>query len=327
MAGQAGRRTVDARAPMAAPAPPRIRLFASSAERRRNLRVIGSRSIGASDLYHALLAASWAQVIGLVTVIYLAINALFGLGYLLVGGVSNADPSSFQDHFFFSVHTFGTIGYGSMYPQSRGAELLMTAESLTSLFMNAMVTGLAFARFARPTARVTWSNVACIADREGVPSLIIRVANERLNHVVDATMRVAMIRGERTKEGEHVRRVIDLPLMRSTSPSFILTWVAVHPITKDSPLFGLTPARLLESESEIIVTLTGLDETLGQTIHARTSYLPDEVRYGRRFVDVIGGPSDGSDRRRVVDLTKFHDTLETPLSWELLGVQPGRESP
>ncbi len=283
------------------------------------MAVVGGQPYGMRDLYHSMLAASWTQVIGLVTLIFLLINALFGAGYMLTGGITNADPNSFRDHFFFSIHTFGTIGYGSMYPQSTAAEILMTAEALTSLFTNAMVTGLAFARFARPTARATWSKVACISDREGVPTLVIRVANERLNHVVDATMKVAVIRAEVTKEGERLRRVHDLTLMRSTSPSFILTWMTMHPITKDSPLYGMTPGQLQASECEILVTLTGLDETLGQTIHSRTSYLPSEVRYGARFVDVIGSVKDG---KRVIDLTKFHDTMPSPLNHEAMGLSP-----
>ncbi|MER2563595.1 MAG: ion channel [Myxococcaceae bacterium] len=306
---------------MASPSapPPPVRLFAPSEERRRSLTVVGGHPYGVRDLYHSLLAASWKQVIGLVTLVFLLINALFGLAYWAVGGIANADPASFKDHFFFSIHTFGTIGYGSMYPQSTPAEVLMTAEALTSLFMNAFVTGLAFARFARPTARATWSKVACICDREGVPTLVIRVANERLNHVVDASMKVAVIRAEVTKEGERLRRVVDLTLARSTSPSFILTWMAMHPITKESPLYGMTPEQLAASESEIIVTLTGLDETLGQTIHSRTSYLPNEIRYGQRFVDVIGGNRNG---KRVVDLTKFHDTTPSPLTLEAMGLPP-----
>jgi len=293
------------------------RLFAPSEERRRNLTVIGGQPYGTRDLYHSLLAASWTRVIGLVTVIFLLLNALFGAGYMLTGGITNADPNSFRDHFFFSIHTFGTIGYGSMYPQSTAAEILMTAEALTSLFANAMVTGLAFARFARPTARATWSKVACVCDREGVPTLIIRVANERMNHVVDAVMKVAVIRAEVTKEGESVRRVIDLPLVRSNSPSFILTWMTMHPITKDSPLYGMTVAQLAATQAEIIVTLTGLDETLGQTIHSRTSYLPTELAYGRRYADVIGAQREG---KRVIDLTKFHDTMPSPLNRQAMGL-------
>lgn len=307
---------------MSPPAPQPVRLFASSEERRRNLTVLGAQAYGARDLYYSLLAASWLRVVGLVTLTFLTINALFGLAYWAVGGISNADPHSFADHFFFSIHTFGTIGYGSMYPQSTGAELLMTAESLTSLFMNAMVTGLAFARFARPTARVTWSKVACLCDREGVPTLVIRVANERLNHVVDASMKVAVIRAEVTKEGERVRRVVDLELTRDTSPSFILTWMVMHPITPASPLYGMTPEQLAANDAEIIVTLTGLDETLGQTIHSRTSYLPSELRYGERLVDVIGWSQEGP-RRRVVDLRRFHDTVPAPLDRAAMGLPPG----
>lgn len=305
------------------PPPQPQRIFGSSVqERRRALTVIGAQGYKVRDLYHSLLSASWTQVILLVSGVYLGINALFGLGFMLTGGVANADPSSFADNFFFSVHTFATIGYGSMYPQHIAAEALMTVESLLSLFMNAMVTGLAFARFAKPTAKVTWSKIACICDRDGLPTLVIRVANERLNHVVDAEMKMAVIRAETTKEGERVRRVVDLTLNRNSSPSFILTWLAMHPITQSSPLYGLTPEGLAKAEAEIVVTLTGLDETLGQTIHSRTSYVASEVRYGQRFVDVIGWLQEKGERKRVIDLTKFHDTQPAPLTREAMGLPP-----
>jgi inward rectifier potassium channel len=296
------------------PPPRQIRLFASDQERRRQLRVVNARPPGLRDLYHILLRTSWARLFVFAALSYLAINAIFGLAFYLVQGVSNAH--TYADAFFFSVQTFGTIGYGTMSPESTGAHLLVTAEAFGSLFINAVVTGLAFAKFARPTARVLWTKVAVISDREGVPTLMFRVANERLNHVVEATIRAAVIRAEVTKEGETLRRVIDLPLLRSSTPTFILTWTVMHQITKDSPLFGMTPEKLAKGQMEVVLTLTGLDETLGQTINARASFLPSEVLFARRFGDVISTDAVG----RVLDYARFHDTVEARLSWEAMGV-------
>jgi inward rectifier potassium channel len=296
--------------------PPQIRLFANDTQRR--LRVVNVRPPGLRDMYHLLLRASWGRTFVVAALVFLVINALFGLAYWALGGVTNARADSFADHFFFSVHTFGTIGYGSMYPQTTTAEVLVTFESFVSLFLNALVTGLVFAKFARPTARLLWTKTAVVSDREGIPTLMFRVANERRNHVVEATIRAAVVRAEVTKEGESLRRVVDLPLVRSSSPTFILTWTVMHQITKDSPLYGLTPAQMKKMQSEVVLTLTGLDETLGQTINDRTSFLPDEIVWGARFGDVIS--TQGSDR--VLDYARFHDVRPATLTWSAMGVTP-----
>jgi inward rectifier potassium channel len=281
--------------------------------------VVGAPRAGFGDVYHYLLRVTWLQLFLAVSVIFLLINAGFGFAYWSIGGVTGARPDSFLDHLFFSVHTFGTIGYGSMYPQTTAAEALMTFEALISLFMTAVVTGMAFSKFARPTARVLWSRVAVVADLDGVPTLSMRVANARMNHVVEASMRVAMLRTEVTKEGERFRRMFDLPLVRATSPSFIMSWTVLHPITPTSPLYGMTPQKLRDSQAEIVMTLTGLDETLGQTIHARNSYLPSEIRFGARLADILG--SRTSEGKAVIDYNRFHETTNAKLSWEKMGIE------
>jgi len=297
---------------------PQIRLFAATdAQRRQQLRVINSRkAVGLHDLYHVLLRTSWGRLFAFAAFAYLAINAIFGAAYALVGGVSNARPGTYLDYFFFSVQTFGTIGYGTMSPESTSAELLVTVEAFLSLFINAVVTGLAFAKFARPTARVLWTTKAVISDRDGVPTLMFRVANERLNHVVEATIRAGIIRAEITKEGEMLRRVIDLQLVRGSTPTFILSWTVMHQITRDSPFYGMTPAKLSKSQTEVVLTLTGLDETLGQMINARTSFLAHEVLFGHRFGDIFTADAAG----RVLDYARFDDTRPAPLTWAAMGV-------
>lgn len=293
-----------------------MRLFATEEQRRAQLKVLNGSRWQLADLYHLLLRARWRTVFLFVTCCYLALNATFGLGYWLVGGIEGTD-GGYLDHFFFSVQTFGTMGYGAMYPHAKGAQWLTVVESVCSLLLSATVTGLVFAKFARPTARVMWSKAAVISDREGVPTLMFRMANERLNHVVDATLHAAIVRAEKTSEGETIRRVIDLELVRSTSPTFILTWTAMHAITKDSPLYGVAPADLAKQQAEIVLTLMGLDDTIMQTIHSRTSFLPHEVEYGKKFADVIGNVG----KQRQIDYSKLHDLVPAKLSWGLMGVQ------
>ena len=280
-----------------------------SQEGRSTLVPFGLPTSRFGDLYHSWLRASWRRIVGLVFALYLVINLVFAFGYLLVGGVEGATPGSLSDAFFFSVQTLATIGYGKMSPVSVPAHLLVTLESICGLTGVAMITGLMFAKFARPTARVLWSDVAVIALQDGIPSLMFRVANTRGNQVVEAQLRVGLLRSEVTAEGEPIRRMHDLKLVRASSAVFALSWLAVHPITEDSKLLGETVESLLASSAQIYVSLTGLDDTFSQTIHSRHAYAAGDLRFGARFVDIIGPLPDG---RLGVDYTKFHSTRPAP---------------
>jgi inward rectifier potassium channel len=273
----------------------------------RDIVAIGLRRHPGKDLYHTLLTASWAKLFALVAAAYVASNALFAGGYLLLGdAIENARPGEFWDAFFFSIQTMATIGYGKMAPRTLGANALVAAEALIGLLGLALVTGLVFAKFSRPTARVLFSRVAVVRRYDGVPSLMFRVANERANQIVEAQLRVTVARNETTAEGDSVRRVHDLRLRRGSSSLFALTWTAIHPITPESPLHGEDAASLRASETNVIASLTGLDESLSQTVHARHVYGPGDVVWDARFADVIGTLPDGT---RAIDYRKFHDVV------------------
>jgi len=273
------------------------------------LSVIGARRAGFGDVYYFLVSGSWVRLMGAFVAAYMAVNLLFGSAYFFFQGVGNAKPDSFIDHFAFSVETFATIGYGSMYPVNTATHLLVTVEAMFGILYAAVATGLVFAKFSRPQSRVLFSNTAVISPRNGVQTLMFRVANERSNHIVEANLRVFLIRNEVTLEGDSIRRMHDLTLVRSTSPAFILTWTVMHSIAPDSPLYGATPESLAKQGVEIVVTLTGLDESLGQTIHARHSFLDNELMWNMRMVDIIRVEKDG---RRVVDYNRFHDVEPLP---------------
>jgi inward rectifier potassium channel len=259
------------------------------------------------DPYHLILTINWPGFFGLAIASYVATNTLFALLYLAgEDSIKNARPGSFLDAFFFSVQTMATIGYGAMYPQTDYANILVSIEALVGLMGVAMVTGLMFARFSRPTARVFFSNVAVITPHNGVPTLIFRAANERRNQIVEAQIGVSLLKNEVTIEGESMRRFYDLKLVRNQTRNFSLSWTVMHQIDESSPLFGETAESLAEAETDIVVTLLGLDETVSQTIHARHYYLAEEILWNMRFVDIISNKSDG---RRVIDYTRFHDVI------------------
>lgn len=273
---------------------------------RPTVRRVGHRPQYWGDLYHFLLRISWPRLLGLMAAFYGALNCLFALVYYFdVGGIENTRPGSFADAFFFSVQTLATIGYGKMAPVSMLSHATVAVEALAGMMLLTLGTGLVFAKFSRPVARLLWSRVATIVRRDGVLCLVFRVANERASEIVEAQMRVTLAKSERTAEGEPVRRFYDLPLQRSINPIFPLTWTVLHTIGPDSPLHGATPEVLQSWRAEVICSLTGIDGASSQSVHARFSYLPEELRFGERFVDIISRDDDGY---AVVDQARFHDT-------------------
>lgn len=257
------------------------------------------------DPYHLLLAIPWIGFLGAIALLYLTINVFFAFAYLAAGdSIANAQAGSFGDAFFFSVQTFASIGYGAMYPQTRYAHICVTVEALTSLVSMAMLTGLTFARFSHPTTRVMFSQVAVITPHEGVPTLTFRAANQRHNHILEAQLRVYLIREEVTTEGKFMLKIHDLKLLRSKSPSFIATWLVMHPMTESSPLYANTKESLVATKSIIAVSLSGIDETLAQMVHARHMYTAEEILWNRQFVDIIHHTGDGL---RYIDYAYFHE--------------------
>ncbi|HKN12012.1 MAG TPA: ion channel [Candidatus Binatus sp.] len=256
------------------------------------------------DLYHFLVTCSWPALIGLIATAFTLANLLFATGYYFDQGIENAHSGSFADMFFFSVQTMATIGYGKMVPVTLFSNILVSIEALTGLLALALMTGLVFSKFSRPTARVRFTRYAVIGPRDGALSLMIRAANMRANRIVEANIHVVLARQEITVEGDSIRRLYDLAMTRSRSAMFALSWTAVHRIVEGSPLFGETRESLASSAPEIIVSITGLDETFSQTVHARHTFKLDEIVWGARLADVLVLHPDGS---RSVDYTRFDD--------------------
>lgn len=259
------------------------------------------------DLYYWLLSLSWPQFLMVITFIYLNANFLFALIYLTGGdGIANARPGSLTDAFFFSIQTLSTVGYGSMHPQTLYTQILVTVEILVGLVLITILAGLMFARFSKPTARVLFSNVAVICLYNKIPTLMFRAANKRDSHILEAQVQVSFLRNEITHEGHQLRRFYDLQLTRSRTPVFSLSWLVMHPIDENSPLFGESLESLENTEGEIWVTLSGIDETFCQTVHTRHSYTISDIVWNMRFVDIFSRQDKGEV---YIDLTRFHDVI------------------
>jgi len=257
------------------------------------------------DAYHFLLTMPLAAFFAVMAGGYIAINLIFATVYFVVGGIG-APRGDFVSCFFFSVQTLSTVGYGLMAPRTLPANVVVAAETFAGLFNLAIATGLLFARISRPTARVMFSRQAVVTEHDGVPTLIFRAANRRRNRIVEAEVSVSLVRDAFTAEGRLIRSFHELPTLRSRTPIFYLSWQIMHRIDAASPLAGVTAEGFAAARDEIVVVLRGLDETFGQTVHARTSYAADEVVWGRRLADLFLPQPDGS---LVVDYTRFHDLV------------------
>ena len=260
---------------------------------------------GWRDIYHVLLTLPTPAFLGVLAVAFLGINAAFALLYMMdEGGITNARPGNFQDAFFFSVQTLGTLGYGVMAPRSLAANLIATLETFVGLANLAIATGLLFARISRPTARIMFSNRAVVTTFDGVPTLMFRAANQRRNLVIEADVTVTLIHDVTSREGNLLRRFDELPVLRSRSPLFFLTWQVMHPIDENSPLYGETTQSLIDRRAEILVVMKGIDETFVSTIHARSSYTPDEIVWNATLADIFTVDEHGM---RAIDFRQFHE--------------------
>lgn len=273
------------------------------------LQVVGVPAASWRDVYHAMLRMPWWQAFGVIVGTYLAVNAVFAVVYMLTGGIANAHTGSFADAFFFSVQTMGTIGYGAMTPTTLLANVLVVAESVTSLLITALATGFLFARFSRIQPRVVFSSRVAIAPMNGVPTLMIRVGNERRGQIVDALFRASITRTARTDEGVVMYRTSDLRLERDRAWALSRSWMVFHRIDEESPLAGATPASVASDDLEVTLTLIGLDEASGQPMHALRQWPHSAIAWGARFADMISEPDPTT---MIIDMTRFDDIEPTP---------------
>ncbi|HEX4158400.1 MAG TPA: hypothetical protein VHY79_07975 [Rhizomicrobium sp.] len=256
------------------------------------------------DLYHFILTAPWWLFFVGVAGVFAMVNTIFALLYMAdPRGIQHGD--GFWDYFLFSVQTIGSANYTVMLPSSIYANVVVSVEAFFGILNLALITGVTFARFSRPFARIVFSDVAVITPFDGMPTLMFRAANQRGNQILNASISVSLARQVTTREGIVMRRFEELTLVRSRTPLFALSWTVMHQIGPTSPLYGVTFETLCDMDVEIIVLLSGTDDALADIIYARHSYTPDEILWNRRFVDVIAQTAAG---RRVVDLRRFHET-------------------
>ena len=261
-----------------------------------------------ADISHRCLTASWPSFIAGAAAVFVIFNAIFACFYWIGDQpISNVAKGDYIDYFYFSIETLSTAGYGDMHPQTHYGHFIAAVELFTGIFSMSLMTGLVFARFSRPSARLLFADSPVISNHEGAPTLMIRFANERQNIIGNATARLWMFKNIITAEGQPFRRFYELPLLRNESPALALSWTLHHVIDENSPLCGMSPEELEDSDVSLMVVVSGYDVVAAQTVHARKPYEHSNIRFGHRYVDVLGVSDDG---RIKIDYGRFHDTFK-----------------
>jgi inward rectifier potassium channel len=244
--------------------------------------------------YDLLITMNWWKFLCFLIFIFISVNALFALLYLQLGsthfaGIEAEFPlvAQFFEFFFFSVQTFATVGYGRVNPLDFEAGMLSSVESLVGLLMTALATGLLFARFARPTAKIIYSQQAVIAPYQGGRAFELRIVNGRSSALteVEAQLTVSMLIN---RNGKTSREFHALGLERSKINFFPLSWTIVHPIQEDSPLHTVKSwEELHEAEVEFMLIIKAYDDSFAQEVYSRHSYIASEIVWGAKYVSMF----------------------------------------
>ena len=261
-----------------------------------------------ADISHRCMTASWPAFIAGAAFVFLAFNAVFACFYWIGDQpIANVPGGAYIDYFYFSIETLSTAGYGDMHPQTHYGHFIATVELFTGIFSMSLMTGLIFARFSRPQARLLFANNPVISNHEGLLTLMVRLANERQNLIGNAAARLWMFKDVVTEEGQPFRRFYELPLVRSESPALALSWTLHHVIDETSPLHGASADELAAGNVSLALVVSGYDVVAAQTVHARKSYEHPTIRFGHRYADILDTTDDGRIR---IDYGRFHDTFE-----------------
>jgi len=259
--------------------------------------------------YHWLLELSWPRFLAVLAAGFLTVNFCFAVAYFLIGAdalsgaVARQGAGRFLTDFFFSVQTFATIGYGGIAPARLAANVLVVVEAITGLLLVALGTGISFARFARPRAKILFSEQAVVAPYRDGLAFMFRIANANRSELTDVQARVLL--AQRRESGD--REFLPLALERESVLFFPLSWTVVHPIDDKSPLRGRTPEELAAAKAEFLILLSGTDETFAQVVHARSSYEAAELVWNARFASLYDPP--GADGQISIDVTRL-STIE-----------------
>jgi inward rectifier potassium channel len=252
------------------------------------------------DSYKYLLELSWFKFFGFLFLVYLFLNLIFASFYWVAGveNVSGILPNAdnkFLQVYYFSVQTFTTVGYGQMYPTGFWTQMISSIEAFVGFLSFSLATGLLYGRFSKPIAKLQFSDHALITDyKDGIKSLQVKVVNARDNVLLDVSAKLILVMDSSDKKSGFKKQYFQLPLEIEKLSLLPLSWTIVHPILKDSPLYGLTRREAKEMGLEILTLVTGFDEVFSQHINSKKSYIAEEFEWDKKFKKIFSAQEDGN---------------------------------
>ncbi|XP_057693906.1 potassium inwardly rectifying channel subfamily J member 11, like [Corythoichthys intestinalis] len=285
------------------------------------------------DVFTTMVDLKWQHSLLIFTSAFLCSWMLFAMvWWLLAFAHGDLEPgrreprppcvtaiNSFTSAFLFSIEVQVTIGFGGrmVTEECPAAIMVLIVQNILGLIINAVMLGCVFMKTAQANRRaetLIFSRNAVVAPRNGRPTFMFRVGDLRKSMIISATVQLQVIRRTVTSEGEVIPvSQLDIQVenpLRSNGIFLVSPLIVSHTLERGSPLYDLSAQTLATADIEVIVILEGVVETTGISMQARTSYTPDEILWGRRFVSIVSE----EDGRYCVDYSKFGNTLPVRMS-------------
>jgi inward rectifier potassium channel len=245
------------------------------------------------NAYHYLITISWPGFILIALAFFIVINMLFAAIYFTIGveHFSGISPGSslhnFSQAFFFSSQTLTTVGYGHISPNGMATSVLASFESFLGLLTFALISGLLYGRFSRPLAQVVFSENLLVSPYKSGKGLMFRMVNARKSELIETEVQVLMAFNQNDDAGVTSRRFYPLKLEIAKISFFSLSWTIVHPLSDDSPIVNFSQQDLIDANAEFMVLVKGTDEISQQVVHARHSYVAEEMVWNAKFTPIL----------------------------------------